>query len=446
MAVPPTCVAFLDRWCNVNCPLSGQYGSLLARYDYSNSHTVQAWRCYARTALSADGSKYVGGTAYCTRHEQLLKQLMLCVEQQEDAPASSEEVTIDPKTGAAATANAKQQQRQQQQQELQRRQLEEQQKRQQQQEKQQQEKQQEHLRQRQQQLEMQQRRQQLDQSTGDPWWRGRAPAFRRTLNEATVPRYQHDASFRRLAPGLRLPRLDDCEPEIVASAQFWAASLYTSSYAFKAERLKASCKAFGVCCAASFVPDGAYEGLHEGDFELRHYLIATKPLFMLEAWRSSHLPLAWLDVDLEFHAFPTLFTPRGWDDVHLRTGGVPRDVLLWNWQANVTMFDGRRLKTASGVAWFNKTDAAEHLLVAWSEAMAYTDNIKAPDDQALDLLVNDDGWIDRCSFGWLPESYLRMMPRHKHIEPVIDHDRGAPVSGRGKNSPVKPVLPPRLEM
>ena len=54
------------------------------------------------------------------------------------------------------------------------------------------------------------------------------------------------------------------------------------------------------------------------------------------------------------------------------------------------------------------------------------------------------GWIGRAAFGWLPESYLRMMPRHAHIEPVIDHDRGGPVSGKGKNSPLKPELPPRL--
>ena len=104
----------------------------------------------------------------------------------------------------------------------------------------------------------------------------------------------------------------------------------------------------------------------------------------------------------------------------------------------------------------------------------------------MDLLVNSppleanggDGWIDRAAFGWLPESYLRMMPRHAHITPVIEHDRGAPltrpqgtarthrapllgalltlrahrvwhagapVSSGGRNSPIKPQLPPRAE-
>ncbi len=196
-----------------------------------------------------------------------------------------------------------------------------------------------------------------------------------------------------------------------------------------------------MCCNPALMPEGALEGVagenKEGSFALRHRLIATKPLFIYNVLRLSPLPIAWLDVDLEFHSFPTLFTPEGWADQP-----APRDVLLWNWQANVSHFQGRRLKMASGVAWFNKTAQAEALLYAWAESMAYEPNVRAPDDQAMDLLVNDDGWIDRAAFGWLPESYLRMMPRHRHIQPVIDHDRGAPVSGRGKNSPIVPVLPP----
>lgn len=37
------------------------------------------------------------------------------------------------------------------------------------------------------------------------------------------------------------------------------------------------------------------------------------------------------------------------------------------------------------------------------QAQAYEQNAAAPDDQTLDLLVNNDGWIDRVEFGWLPE-------------------------------------------
>ena len=41
----------------------------------------------------------------------------------------------------------------------------------------------------------------------------------------------------------------------------------------------------------------------------RHRLIASKPLFILAALRASALPVAWMDVDLEFHQFPELFQP-----------------------------------------------------------------------------------------------------------------------------------------
>jgi len=173
----------------------------------------------------------------------------------------------------------------------------------------------------------------------------------------------------------------------------------------------------------------------------RHRLIASKPLFILATLRASSLPVAWMDVDLEFHQFPELFQPAA-----PATWRTARDVLLWNWQANVSMFRGRRLKMASGVAFFNKTEPAEALLTAWAEAMAYPPNSAAPDDQAMDELVNGDGWIERVAWGWLPAKYLRMLHRHREIMPspadcVLNHDRDQ-FPGRG-NSNTKPVLPPR---
>ena len=240
----------------------------------------------------------------------------------------------------------------------------------------------------------------------------------------------------------------------------------------QARRLVASCEAIGVCCAPVAVPRAAFGGAAEGTPALRYRLIATKPLFIYEALRASRLPIAWcaptasahahrarrsrprapprrrrrarrrLDVDLEFHAYPSLFDGSAWGPSETHDPGLGRDVLLWNWQGNLSWFGGRRLKAASGVAYFNKTEAAERLLLAWAQAMAYPPNSDAPDDQALDLLVNNDGWIDRAAYGWLPAAYLRMSPHHSAVAPVIDHDRGAPVSGRGRNSPKEPVLPP----
>jgi hypothetical protein len=403
------CEARLNAWCDANCPHSREHGSLFARLDASDRGPNAAWRCYARQSLSEDLLRYAEGSTYCTRHAQLSEELDACL--RENLPAES--VVVDPdgrvqpqrRQAAAPAAVAE--------------------------------------------PPPGVTRPALRSLKASPppqaveEWIS-APRHRVAPSDGDAPpHYQHISSLMRLPDGLRVPRLDDCDRELVAGAEFWATSLYTSSYAHKAARLDASCSLWGVCCSAALVPDGAFDGgsLFEGSLHLRHRLIATKPLFILNALRLSPIPLVWLDVDLEFHSFPTLFTPAGW--LSPPHGPGPRDVLLWNWQGNVSHFRGRRLKTASGVAWFNKTTAAEELVEAWAEAMAYEPNMAAPDDQTLDLLVNDDGWIDRAAFGWLPASYLRMMPRHKHVVAVIDHDRGNAVSGIGRNSPVKPVLPPR---
>ena len=170
----------------------------------------------------------------------------------------------------------------------------------------------------------------------------------------------------------------------------------------QARRLVASCEAIGVCCAPVAVPRAAFAAsAAEGDPSLRYRLIATKPLFIYEALRASRLPIAWcapaasaqahrarrsrptraatpspprprrLDVDLEFHACASLFDGSAWGPSETRDPGLGRDVLQWNWQGNLSWFGGRRLKAASGVAYFNKTEAAERLLLAWAQAMAY---------------------------------------------------------------------------
>merc|ERR1712127_918252 len=80
-----------------------------------------------------------------------------------------------------------------------------------------------------------------------------------------------------------------------------------------------------------------------------------------------------------------------------------------------------------------------------AEAMAYKANQKAPDDQVLDKLLVEGGWLKRASFGWLPAAYLRTVPSYyKGVDPVIDHDHGNP-PGLLKHSEAKPQLPPVVE-
>jgi hypothetical protein len=102
--------------------------------------------------------------------------------------------------------------------------------------------------------------------------------------------------------------------------------------------------------------------------------------------------------------------------------------------------------TGSGVVFFNQTRRARALLTAWSEAMAWGGNTRAPDDQVLDILLKEGGWIARTSVGYLPSSYLRNMPAYyRGVDPVIDHDHGN-MPGLAGHSEAKPELPPMDHM
>ena len=119
-----------------------------------------------------------------------------------------------------------------------------------------------------------------------------------------------------------------------------------------------------------------------------------------------------------------------------------RDIAVFNFWGNETNLTIRSIpNTASGVIYFNQTFAAQKVLTAWAEAMAYEKNVKAPDDQVLDeLLVN--GWLERASYGWLPSSYLHMMPAYyRGVRAIIDHDHGNAPGLTGHSSD-KAVLPP----
>ena len=143
-----------------------------------------------------------------------------------------------------------------------------------------------------------------------------------------------------------------------------------------------------------------------------------------------------MDVDLEFHQYPTLFSPGSWPD-------FDRDVAVFNFWGNETSPKTKyTTQIGSAVAFFNRTDRARKVARAWAEAMAWEGNRQVPDDQVLDLLLVEGEWLKRASFGWLPTSYLRTMPSfYRGIVPVIDHDHGS-APGLIKHSEAKPVHPP----
>jgi hypothetical protein len=224
------------------------------------------------------------------------------------------------------------------------------------------------------------------------------------------------------------------------SNPFVGVTLFSQSYEVKAHRLLESCKRVGVCCKATLLPADVFgPGAPEGSETFRFKTISMKPSFILSQLKATQLPVVFLDVDLEFHKLPELFLPGSWPD-------GDRDVAIFNYWGNETNITNRRTpNTGSGVVFFNQTFKAKKLLVAWAEAMAYSHNRRAPDDQVLDTLLVEGGWLARASFGWLPAAYLRTAPAYyQGVDPVIDHDHGNP-PGLLKHSETRPRLPPVLK-
>ncbi len=225
-----------------------------------------------------------------------------------------------------------------------------------------------------------------------------------------------------------------CKSEQIA---FVGVSFFSPNYLEKAERLLDSCNQLGVCCKATEMrSDFLGESAPEGSDAFRFQMIALKPAFLLYQLEQTKEPVVFLDVDLEFHKFPDLFTPGSWPE-------GARDVALFNFWANETNLTYRHTpNVGSAVAYFNQTYRSKALLTAWAEAMQYSTNSRAPDDQVLDKLLTQGQWMNRVSLGWLPTSYLRLMPAYyRGVDPVIDHDRGTQPGVAG-HSHVQPVMPP----
>ena len=272
-------------------------------------------------------------------------------------------------------------------------------------------------------------------SDTDEWIAGPV-APRVTTFRQQVPHYSHDPKKLTMgARGIEVRRLNVMLTPACKQVQpFAAVTLHSPAYTGKAKRLLRSCVRVGICCKATQAPNSFGPDALEGSEEFRFQLIAMKPAFILSQMELSRLPVVWLDADMEFHQFPTLFTAGSWP-------GGPRDVALFNYWGNVSKGQSTP-SLGSGVAFFNHTRKGRDVLTAWAEAMAYETNSRAPDDQVLNEIIASNDWVQRASYGWLPVAYLRTMPAfYRGVDPVIDHDHGSP-PGLIKHSPTQPILPP----
>ena len=259
------------------------------------------------------------------------------------------------------------------------------------------------------------------------------------------PRYMHTAS--KLTPearGIDLHTSDVLMSRFCKSSHnhFVGITLFSPKYLDKAKLLLKSCERVGICCKGTVLPSDAFgSNAPEGSEAFRFEAISMKPSFILSQLEDTAKPVVFLDTDLEFYSFPDLFAPGNWPY------GWTYDVALFNFWGNETALNTKNIpQIGSAVAFFNQTDRSKAVLNAWAEAMAWDGNARAPDDQVLGLLLHQGGWLSRASFGWLPSSYLHMMPSfYRGVVPVIEHDHGS-APGLIKHSEAKPHYPPIKDM
>ena len=259
------------------------------------------------------------------------------------------------------------------------------------------------------------------------------------------PRYMHTAS--KLTPkarGIDLHTSDVLMSRFCKSSHnhFVGITLFSPKYLDKAKLLMKSCERVGICCKGTVLPSDAFgSNAPEGSEAFRFEAISMKPSFILSQLEDTAKPVVFLDTDLEFHSFPDLFAPGNWPY------GWTYDVALFNFWGNETALKTKNIpQIGSAVAFFNQTERSKAVLNVWAEAMAWDGNARAPDDQVLGLLLHEGGWLSRASFGWLPSSYLHMMPSYyRGVVPVIEHDHGS-APGLIKHSEAKPHYPPIKDM
>lgn len=202
--------------------------------------------------------------------------------------------------------------------------------------------------------------------------------------------------------------------------------MYTDDFSERAAALARSCGEHGVPHHLERIDAAEYRRT-----------IAFKPTFMLRMLTRHRRPIVYMDADFEVKQYPALFdNPAG------------ADLMIYNWYADpnnsIGRYQPRTLLCSSGVVYWNHTRGALRLLEEWS-AVARA-NPRCADDQILDRVFNQGGYVRRLSCEWLPQSYLRIAPEFPDTEPVLDH-ADAPGSNGPPGAAIRSMRrPPRWWM
>lgn len=165
--------------------------------------------------------------------------------------------------------------------------------------------------------------------------------------------------------------------------------------------------------------------------------ISFKPEFVRDNLLKHKQPVCWLDVDCEVIQYPKLLMEKNSENINLQ---------IYNWYGdsdnhitrknknilskigdlltgNNNTISNNKLLSSSGVFCFNYSKESLSLVEEWSKEMKKNPN--KIDDQTLDQVFNNGGYVNKLKCRWLPKSYNRMVwyPDWLNVKPVINHTK-----------------------
>ena len=236
-------------------------------------------------------------------------------------------------------------------------------------------------------------------------------------------------------------------PRRAAGAPYIVGAMMTPSHAHLGERLAASCRTHSLPLALFEVPSVHRSISPKGSDDVR-YTKANFVQFLLQHYQR---PILYLDVDCKIAERPTRidematepvdFAIFNWlaeehteayttTDVTVRDGGTERVARdrFYRFSHSIDFKSDTQLLCSGAVQWYNTTDAARRLLVAWQEIIERSP--RSADDKCLDFAFNNlPVGVAKLQSAWLEKRYTRYA-WWIYERPVIDHPE-FPSSGQG---------------
>lgn len=224
----------------------------------------------------------------------------------------------------------------------------------------------------------------------------------------------------------------------ISGAKFVVGIMSTPDTLGKATRLLASCKAQALAAVLYEAPTVHCSTSVKGSDDLSY----TRPSFIRFLLQKYHKPLLYLDPDCLMAEAPSRifslveesvdFAIYNWLADEQNDGYLPVNIQVregwsavaysdryYHYSHGVDIHDPSQLMCSSAVQFWNDSDNARELLIAWQRLIER--NPRCAGEHALDFVFNYRGdALPGLKTAWLDKGYVRF-PWWIYVKPVIDH-------------------------